>query len=152
MGDDEVRRSPEAPAGSRASDHEGPVAGAREPAGWRPRSLRDGDEPDPRFTLANERTFLAWVRTSLGLVAGSVALETFAGDRIAPGVRTPLACVLLVLAALLAVAAFRRWLRIERAMRHSRPLPLPRVSVLLVVGIAVGATVLLVAIVEGARG
>ena len=82
MGDDEVRRSPEAPAGSRASDHEGPVAGARETAGWRPRSLRDGDEPDPRFTLANERTFLAWVRTSLGLVAGSVALETFAGDRV----------------------------------------------------------------------
>ncbi|MGM7411321.1 YidH family protein, partial [Acinetobacter baumannii] len=25
--------------------------------------LKVGEEPDPRFTLANERTFLAWTRT-----------------------------------------------------------------------------------------
>lgn len=41
---------------------------------------RVGDEPDPRFSLANERTFLAWIRTSLGLTAGAVAMEAFAGD------------------------------------------------------------------------
>ena len=35
----------------------------------------DGDEPDYRFTLANERTFLAWVRTALGLLAGGVAVR-----------------------------------------------------------------------------
>jgi uncharacterized membrane protein YidH (DUF202 family) len=28
-----------------------------------------GREPDHRFTLANERTFLAWMRTSLALLA-----------------------------------------------------------------------------------
>ena len=67
--------------------------------GWRPRSLRDGEEPDPRFTLANERTFLAWIRTSLGLMAGAVAMEAFAGDEIPEFIRTPLACVLLVMAA-----------------------------------------------------
>ena len=33
-------------------------------------SADDGEEPDYRFTLANERTFLAWVRTALGLLAG----------------------------------------------------------------------------------
>ena len=35
----------------------------------------DGDEPDYRFTLANERTFLAWIRTALGLLAGGVAVR-----------------------------------------------------------------------------
>ena len=107
--------------------------------GWRPKSLRDGEEPDPRFTLANERTFLAWIRTSLGLMAGAVAMEAFAGDEIPEIIRTPLACVLLVMAALLATVSFRRWIRIEASMRHNRPLPVPQASILLVLGIAIGA-------------
>lgn len=114
--------------------------------GWRPKALRDGEEPDPRFTLANERTFLAWVRTSLGLMAGAVAMEAFAGDEIPEIIRTPLACILLVLAALLGVVAFRRWIRIEVSMRHKQPLPVPQASVLLVLGIAIGAVLLIVAI------
>lgn len=115
--------------------------------GWRPSALQDGQEPDPRFTLANERTFLAWIRTSLGLVAGAVALEAFAGDEVPAIIRTPLACVLLVLAATLAVVSFRRWITIEVAMRHKQPLPVPQASILLVLGIAIGAVVLIVAIV-----
>ena len=117
--------------------------------GWRPRALRDGEEPDPRFTLANERTFLAWIRTSLGLMAGAVAMEAFAGDPIPEAVRTPLACTLLVLAALLSIVSFRRWIRIEAAMRHTRPLPVPQASILLVLGIAIGAVLLVVAILAG---
>jgi putative membrane protein len=39
--------------------------------------LPGGTEPDPRFTLANERTFLAWIRTSLALLAGGIAVEAF---------------------------------------------------------------------------
>ena len=120
--------------------------------GWRPRALRDGEEPDPRFTLANERTFLAWIRTSLGLTAGAVALEAFAGDEIPEIIRTPLACILLVLAGLLAIVAFRRWIRIEVALRHQRPLPMPQASILLVLGIAAGAVVLMVAILSGTFG
>lgn len=114
--------------------------------GWRPKALRDGQEPDPRFTLANERTFLAWIRTSLGLMAGAVAMEAFAGDEIPEIIRTPLACILLVLAALLAIVAFRRWIRIEVSMRHTQPLPVPQASILLVLGIAIGAVLLIVAI------
>ena len=34
-------------------------------------------EPDYRFTLANERTFLAWQRTSLGLMAAAVAAVSY---------------------------------------------------------------------------
>ena len=120
--------------------------------GWRPKALRDGQEPDPRFTLANERTFLAWIRTSVGLSAGAVALEAFAGDEIPEIIRTPLACILLVLAALLAIVAFRRWIRIEFAMRHKQPLPMPQASILLVLGIAIGAVVLIVAILAGTFG
>ena len=95
-------------------------------SGWRPKILRDGQEPDPRFTLANERTFLAWIRTSLGLTAGAVALEAFAGEEIPEIIRTPVACILLVLAAVLAIVAFRRWIRIEFAMRPSSRFPCRR--------------------------
>lgn len=115
--------------------------------GWRPRALRGGHEPDPRFTLANERTFLAWIRTSLGLSAGAVAMEAFAGDEIPAIIRTPLACVLLTVSAVLAVVAFRRWIRIEVAMRHEQPLPIPQASILLVLGISIGAVLLILAIV-----
>ncbi len=30
---------------------------------------RIGEAPDYRFSLANERTFLAWIRTALGFLA-----------------------------------------------------------------------------------
>ncbi|HET8988949.1 MAG TPA: DUF202 domain-containing protein, partial [Humibacillus sp.] len=41
-----------------------------------PRSVYEhGEDPDPRFSLANERTFLAWVRTSLAFVAAGLAVE-----------------------------------------------------------------------------
>ncbi|WP_415847529.1 YidH family protein, partial [Tsukamurella strandjordii] len=87
---------------------------------WPPRELTEGEAPDARFTLANERTFLAWIRTSLGLIAAAVGLEAFAPEVVPEAVRTPLVVVLLVLAALLAGYAFRRWLRVEGAIRTGR--------------------------------
>lgn len=119
---------------------------------WRPRSLREGRDPDPRFTLANERTLLAWLRTSMALIAGAVALEAFAADTIPAGIRTPLAVVLLVCASALALYAFRRWLRMESAMRHGRPLPAPGAAVILVAGVAAAALALVVGIVWNLQG
>ncbi|WP_009473397.1 MULTISPECIES: YidH family protein [unclassified Rhodococcus (in: high G+C Gram-positive bacteria)] len=49
-----------------------------------------GTDPDPRFTLANERTFLAWIRTSLGLLAAAVGFQAFGAELVGPTVHTVL--------------------------------------------------------------
>lgn len=92
--------------------------------------LRRGSDPDPRFTLANERTFLAWVRTALGIVAAALAIEAFSGDVLPDPLRSIVGVALLVFAAVLVVVALFRWLRIEVAMRTGRSLPLPGIFVM----------------------
>ena len=103
-----------------------------------------GSDPDPRFTFANERTFLAWIRTSLALLAGGIGLEAFGGDALDPGVRRAVAAALLVMGAGLAVTAFVRWLRSERALREGRSLPGLGIAPVLAGTVAVCALVLLV--------
>lgn len=96
----------------------------------------EGEEPDARFSLANERTFLAWVRTALALLAGGVALEALGTSF--PGVARQVVSVLLIALALGAsVTGWYRWARTERAMRRADPLP---GSVLM--GVTVGGLVL----------
>jgi len=86
---------------------------------WR----QQGSEPDYRFSLANERTFLAWIRTSLALLAGGVLLDQFS-TKLAPHVVVlGLAVALGALSALLSLLAYWRWRANEIAMRHGRPLP-----------------------------
>lgn len=88
-----------------------------------PRSVYgEGDEPDPRFSLANERTFLAWIRTTLALLAGAAALDAL--DLPMPDSAQRLIALLLALVALMAaLQAWRGWARTERAMRTGAPLP-----------------------------
>jgi putative membrane protein len=94
------------------------MAGSR-----RPRWRTEGEDPDYRFSLANERTFLAWVRTSLALLAGAVAVDQLLEPFSVPGARTALATVLALLGLLVAAVAYRRWAGTERAMRLHAPLP-----------------------------
>ncbi|GGG47219.1 hypothetical protein GCM10011374_07040 [Kocuria dechangensis] len=73
------------------------------------RVLGGGTEPDPRFTLANERTFLAWIRTSLAFLAGGIAVEAFTEDLFPAPMRTVLAVVLLLLGVLISAGAGWAW-------------------------------------------
>ena len=101
-----------------------------------------GSEPDARFSFANERTFLAWIRTALALLAAGVAVE--AVDLSLPAwVQTVLAELMIGLGLVCAVAAWVRWARAERAMRRGEPLPASGVSLVLGVGVAVAAVILL---------
>lgn len=81
-----------------------------------------GSEPDPRFTLANERTFLAWIRTSLAFVAGAVALRAFDLD-LPEELTHVVSTIMLVGALILPVVAWFHWAASERAMREECPLP-----------------------------
>lgn len=102
-----------------------------------------GTEPDARFTLANERTFLAWNRTALALIAGGVALEAFGLD-LQEGMRLAASLLLIVSGLVIPVSAWYEWARTERALRNSTPLPGARTSFLLAAVIAVvGVLVLL---------
>lgn len=111
-----------------------------------PRSLQEGHDPDPRFTLANERTFLAWIRTSLALLAGGIAVEAFTQDIFDETARKVLGTALLVLGGILAASAAGRWLRVETAMRQQRSLPIPIWVPLIALVCAVAAVTVLVAI------
>jgi putative membrane protein len=107
----------------------------------------EGDEPDPRFTLANERTFLAWIRTALALVAAGIALEAFVPRLAVPGLRQVLAVSLVLLGSAVSATAWTRWVRAQRAMRRGEPLPAPRIAPLLAYGIAAIALVAVVLLV-----
>ena len=93
-------------------------------------------EPDYRFTLANERTFLAWIRTSLALVAGGVAVRELAEPLGVRGARTGLAAAAILAGVLLAVWSLVHWTQVERAMRSGRPLPSALAIPVLALGIA----------------
>lgn len=97
-----------------------------------------GEDPDYRFTLANERTFLAWIRTALALSAGGLAALTVLDDVRGEEV---LGIGLLVISFLTAATSYRRWALNERAMRLNAPLPPSRLPLLMAIGVAIVALV-----------
>lgn len=110
-----------------------------------PRSVYGvGKEPDPRFSFANERTFLAWIRTALALLAGGAAVDAL-DLPMGEWLQTTLAAILVLLGLLCAMASWIRWSRAERAMRTAAPLPSMGLAAPLVVGILVIGILLIVA-------
>jgi putative membrane protein len=101
----------------------------------------EGSEPDYRFTLANERTFLAWMRTALGLLAGGVAVRQLINPFDVVGGRTLLALLAIGGSVVLVVAGYLRWVGVQRAVRRGEPLPPAHLVPLLVVGLLAIAAV-----------
>ena len=119
---------------SRWEVHDASLAGPR---------VRRGRGTRPRFTLANERTFLAWVRTGLAVVAlglAAEALKTPAAD----AVRHLITACSVLLGSALAGISFLRWTRVERALRLREPLPGHAVAPVLSVALALCGCVALV--------
>jgi putative membrane protein len=109
-----------------------------------------GTDVDPRLTLANERTFLAWIRTALALISIGLAVTQLLPPFDLPGGRRIIGIPLMVLGIVVAVQALREWLGNERAMRQGRRLPPPRLSAAVTVVIAaVGVFALIVSLVWG---
>ncbi|GFE18030.1 membrane protein [Streptomyces glebosus] len=111
----------------------------------------EGATPDYRFSLANERTFLAWLRTGLALVGGGFAVDQFL-PRLHEGLRLIFTVVLLVGGALCALRAVNHWVRCERAMRRGEDLPVTRFPSALALGVGVLAVAMVVLVLLGRTG
>ena len=109
-------------------------------------------EPDYRFTLANERTFLAWIRTALALIAGGVAVVQLVPSFGFPGLRHALGLVLTAGGGLLAALAVRRWQRVQDAMRRGTDLPPSKMPMVLAAAILAVVVLVLVVLVAAAQG
>jgi putative membrane protein len=105
-----------------------------------------GHEPDARFTLANERTYLAWLRTALGLIAGGVAVDRLFVGLEPEWVRELIGVILIVVGSASAALAHRRWRKVEEALRHDEPLPPPRFAQVLAAAIAISGALIIVLI------
>ena len=111
--------TPEQPGADRP-DHPG---GRR--AWW-----EEGEEPDYRATLANERTFLAWSRTALALLAGSMAVVQLV--TVAPyAARVALSLYLVGLAIVVTALGYLQWRSRQHRMRLREPLGRTPVQALL---------------------
>ena len=112
----------------------------------RPRWQQEGQEPDYRYSLANERTFLAWIRTALAVLAAGVVLDQFTANLGPRWLLVAVAVGLAALGAALYALAYWRWKANEQAMRHAQPLPSSAAIPLLafsLAGVALGLSMLL---------
>ena len=108
-------------------------------------------EPDARFTYANERTFLAWNRTALALIATGVAATQLLPEFHVHGGRQILGIPLIALGALVAVTSFIQWKANEGAMRRRQPLPKSPMPLVLSIGIGVMSLIAVVLVFRGPR-
>ena len=114
----------------------------------RPGWWDEGEDPDYRFSLANERTFLAWIRTSLALLAGAVAVVQLVPKFSVPGARIALGIILAVTGLAVSATSYWRWANVERAMRTGQSMPYARMIVMVAGALTVvGATALVLVVI-----
>jgi uncharacterized membrane protein YidH (DUF202 family) len=76
--------------------------------------FRSGTAPDPRFSLAKERTLLAWLRTGVALIAAGLAVEVLELDMTVPSPTSTAATLLAVSTAITLFGVGRLCLPPER--------------------------------------
>jgi putative membrane protein len=107
------------------------------------------DEPDYRFTLANERTFLAWIRTSLAMLAAGVAVVQLLPDLGPKPLRLAAGLTLAVLALLLAATSHARWRQVDRAIRSGTTLARPWQPAVTAAGVSITVVIAIGLMVAG---
>jgi putative membrane protein len=110
-----------------------------------------GAEPDAKDILANERTYLAWIRTSLALVAAGVALVRLFPAFDVPGAKEVLGVTLVLTGALTALSSPRRWRRVDSAIRSGEPIPPPVAGVAISVVVAIVGMVTIAFLIWGSK-
>jgi putative membrane protein len=103
---------------------------------------------DPRVALANERTLLSWIRLSLALVAAGTTIGTVA-DIKPTWLHLAVAIVPVVLGFVAALLGYRRWQRVDEAVRSGFALPPDRELRVVTVAVAAIALIAGVAAVVG---
>jgi putative membrane protein len=103
--------------------------------------------PDYRFILANERTFLAWVRTALALLAAGIGVVNLPSGFASSGGRDVLAVLLVVLGLIASIGSFVRWRANQRAIAEGAPLPRSSSMPVVAGGLTIVAAIALVLVV-----
>lgn len=127
------------------------MIGRREPTRGRwPQSVfGEGDEPDPRFSFANQRTLLAWIRTSLALVLAAAVVDAVPVE-VSSALRISAVLLLSMLGIAAAAQGWRSWVASERALRGGEPLPSNGgLGLLLVLGVVLAAALVIVVALAG---
>jgi putative membrane protein len=109
-----------------------------------------GSDPDYRFSFANERTFLAWIRTALALIAGGLAVVQLLPDLSPAWGRQVLGSLLVLLGMAVAATSIARWARNEDALRNDAPLPPSRLPVFMALAVVIIAVVAVTLLLAGA--
>ncbi|WOC12076.1 YidH family protein [Gordonia sp. MP11Mi] len=92
---------------------------------------------DARFTLAAERTMLAWLRTALGLIAAGVAVLHLIGEFSSPAMQATLGIGLIALGVASAAVGGWRWYRTTHVLEHGGRMPGPVAIWVLIGGLIV---------------
>ncbi len=108
-----------------------------------------GVDPDYRFSLANERTYLAWIRTAIAVLAGAIAIDQLPLSFATHGLRLALSVILCGFSAVIAGWAYSRWAQNERAMRNEQPLNYPLIMKVVSLIFGLIAVILMLFIVIG---
>src|SRR3954466_11146595 len=94
-------------------------------------------EPDVQLSFANERTFLAWERTALGLITAGLAITQLLPSFDFPGGGRLIGLPLIALGPVIAAGAYWEWRRNRAAIGQDQPLPTSHLPLIVAIVVSV---------------